>query len=829
MKRLLTSLLGAACFALNAQNLLNNADFQYLCGKLPADWGICLEDHPGSVELLPNEGPQKQNAVRLDLRDLVYYSQGGVRLAPGETYEIGAWVRTKDFHGSRSGVIVYNMGWFDEAGATPIPADTSGGWVKLSATITCPLPDSKRPGYFRNSPYYGFCIYATEAQGELDVASPFLIPLSEKAKEFSRPATSLRDNVRAVPLSPRLSELPSHNAVLDLYWPNAPEGKVRCTIISASQKPDERNVFEMKGEFADHRVKLTFPKLPAGPGILQLDVDQGTGDGFLPAGNYAVNVLAEPEPSEVRALNNLVSEISYRELEPGRYVFSFAEGGWMYLKSKAEEIRLDGNTLAGFDVEGSREFMCRIPAGNHEIRLDPAAGAPEALRRIPELLIYALDDPEFDGTFWEKYLLPQVNAPSMSFAWVPWKTGKELYARLLKTGRWFICNGGMHARKKYDPLQLAESFRNIRTLMYENCAFVYDELNPASHSSMITAFAEALWQLQKNDAPVYLWSEWGGRFLTPQYHANLISALSNSAGGRGRILAESYCRVWADEELMNRELARYRKTAAMVSRYYPTYTKNMEMITGGYLTPGGSILETSNPECDPKAALDRYFRMCAVDPEFEGLYGIGVYFIRDTDEELVRWIGKLLRHYGIEGQKELLSEKYGFQLKTEFLKNGDFTEGLEHWKTEGNVTAGRFENLGKMQGRQWGRGEVKEEKKNLGDSAALLPPGSSVIQTAQGLIPGRRYSVTGIVAAQDMLDSKNKGKKFQPELKVTVSGADQVEQLSTRARVGDFQVVKVLFTATGDTADVTFTALKEKPESMLLNFVSIRPYFTDEK
>ena len=134
MKRnLLIFLLAAVPFCLcRAQNLLNNADFQRLYDRYPMDWGKNLDGYPNAVELLPDQGPEKQNAVRLDLRELESYGQGGLRLVPGETYEIGAWVRTKDFCCSRSGIIIYNYGWFAESGAKPIPADTNGEWVKLS-------------------------------------------------------------------------------------------------------------------------------------------------------------------------------------------------------------------------------------------------------------------------------------------------------------------------------------------------------------------------------------------------------------------------------------------------------------------------------------------------------------------------------------------------------------------------------------------------------------------------------------------------------------------------------------------------------------------------
>ena len=237
MKQILTlTLFAAVLFVCRAQNLLNNTDFRHVYGQYPMDWGTNLDGYSHAVELLQDQGPQKENAVRLDLSEMEFYGQGGLRLVPGEQYEIGAWVRTKNFQSNRSGVVIYNLGWFGEAGAKPIPADTNGEWVKLSATITCPKPDTKKPGYFYNSHIYAFCIYATQVNGLVDFASPFLIPVSEKAKEFSRRGTSLLDNVRVVPVSPRLTEIPSQNAVIEFFWPNTPEGQILCKIKGVTVK-----------------------------------------------------------------------------------------------------------------------------------------------------------------------------------------------------------------------------------------------------------------------------------------------------------------------------------------------------------------------------------------------------------------------------------------------------------------------------------------------------------------------------------------------------------------------------------------------------------------
>ena len=97
------------------------------------------------------------------------------------------------------------------------------------------------------------------------------------------------------------------------------------------------------------------------------------------------------------------------------------------------------------------------------------------------------------------------------------------------------------------------------------------------------------------------------------------------------------------------------------------------------------------------------FRQLATVPEYAGLYGIMVYKSRYADEESMRWCGRLFRHYGIEGNSDLLSDRYGYRYRLDYIKNGDFEDGLDGWSVSaaepGSMEVVEAEGVGHLIGR----------------------------------------------------------------------------------------------------------------------------------
>ena len=77
-----------------------------------------------------------------------------------------------------------------------------------------------------------------------------------------------------------------------------------------------------------------------------------------------------------------------------------------------------------------------------------------------------------------------------------------------------------------------------------------------------------------------------------------------------------------------------------------------------------------------------------------------------ADEEMYRWSHALLRHYVVEGQKEMLSKKYGFSYVPGHIENNDFADGLKGWTVneaeKGSVGTAYNKELNHRNQNRWG-------------------------------------------------------------------------------------------------------------------------------
>jgi hypothetical protein len=120
-----------------------------------------------------------------------------------------------------------------------------------------------------------------------------------------------------------------------------------------------------------------------------------------------------------------------------------------------------------------------------------------------------------------------------------------------------------------------------------------------------------------------------------------------------------------------------------------------------------------------------------------------------ADDEMYRWTFMLTRHYCIEGNKEMLSSRYGLKYLPGILENGDFNESFDGWKVEGKTTRETIYKFADKSEMRWcGKS---------GDTFAVLAkePGKTtrLSQTLKNLVPGRTYSLDVVCFnAQDARD-----------------------------------------------------------------------------
>ncbi|NOZ22390.1 MAG: hypothetical protein GXP25_15020, partial [Planctomycetes bacterium] len=251
---------------------------------------------------------------------------------------------------------------------------------------------------------------------------------------------------------------------------------------------------------------------------------------------------------------------------------------------------------------------------------------------------------------------------------------------------------------------------------------------------------------------------------------------------------------------------------------------------------------TSNvcPTVDFKVHLDMQLQALATDPLLFGLYGVQPYRSNYVDEEMLRCMGKMLRHYCIEGKTERLwKDPY---LLTH-IKNPDFKEGLKYWQVQAaekdGIIARTVSGYGRMQGRYPASAK--------GDTVCILKRSAKapnvLAQEIRNLQPGRMYSLKLVEADHGDLVQRT-SRRAKHVLSIRVDGADVAkgafQDLYYNARGPKYFMGKnrywmnyhyLQFRATGPTARLTITDWKDDKtpggpvgQELMVNWIEVQPY-----
>ena len=115
------------------------------------------------------------------------------------------------------------------------------------------------------------------------------------------------------------------------------------------------------------------------------------------------------------------------------------------------------------------------------------------------------------------------------------------------------------------------------------------------------------------------------------------------------------------------------ETMRRFNTYFPNAAAGTGIIFGNFNQIPIISLE-HDPAVDFKYFLDMQVNLIANSPDFKDLATTGYWGTYYGDEEMVRWSFKLMRHYAVEGRKDMLSARYGFTYNPGFIKNPDFAE-----------------------------------------------------------------------------------------------------------------------------------------------------------
>jgi len=210
-------------------------------------------------------------------------------------------------------------------------------------------------------------------------------------------------------------------------------------------------------------------------------------------------------------------------------------------------------------------------------------------------------------------------------------------------------------------------------------------------------------------------------------------------------------------------------------------------------------------------------------------------------------VGKLYRHYAIEGRTELLTTD---PLFLTHLENADFEKQLEGWTLhaaeEGSIAARSFPRYGRIEGRYMGLGRPADPE-HIGDTFLWMKRSAqgpnTFSQPIKNLQPGRLYSLKMFTCDyQDLASPRKKTQEAAQQFmgNVTLEGVDVDAKRSFREAYASnpeppipvwITYHWIIFRAKSATAQLTVSdwianepATETFGQEQTFNFLELEPY-----
>jgi hypothetical protein len=321
-----------------------------------------------------------------------------------------------------------------------------------------------------------------------------------------------------------------------------------------------------------------------------------------------------------------------------------------------------------------------------------------------------------------------------------------------------------------------------------------------------------------------------------------IRALINSSC---RIALERYLHEMSSEKGSQEALETLALGIADWEAKEPGAKRQMVITFGLFSMPPGGLNKL--PNVDYHVWMDQQMNVVANHPLLAGIGGLEWWTSLQADEETVRFVGKLYRHYAIDGRTDLLTRDPLFM---NHLKNADFQNGLEVWTFRpaeaGTIKARTFPRYGRIEGRYMGLGRPADPE-HIGDAFLWMKRSAkgpnSFSQTIKNLEPGRLYSMKMFSCDyQDLVSPKPKARDEATSFigKVVLEGVDVDPKRSFTEMYASNPEPRIpvwityhwkVFRAKGTTGKVIvldWPNEKEAPsafgQEQTFNFLEIQPY-----
>lgn len=634
-------------------------------------------------------------------------------------------------------------------------------------------------------------------------------------------------------------------------------GLLRLALV-ARESGKEVLVRELKSPATRQTVDLDVAALPWGAYELVASFHDAAGKEWART-SRAVPILPQ-NGHRPRVLNNFVTELlnmAGRGPADGRVEFMNPREGWVWFRASGPcAVRLSGEQILSIGVGGgTAEAMRLLPAGRHAIEV---TGAPGELmvRAIPALVYNVYPSTPmiqpFGANTWErlgKHMLPNCNMIEGQVF------GTDEHREWTSQGKKWLASvqaPGLMDEKNWPEEKLLDLWLNPgRSTAHAERPGIeiakvsgvqVDEYYPGAKSvraELAEATALSLARLSEDAA-------YAGKFWIPFFAGKYGASdplFMRVLLGSGWPFAEEVYIGEMPTETENRQSMRSRLID--VARAYEK--ADPDCIRRMIFTPMYAYLPycTANrcPGADFRVHLEMQLQMLASEPPFFGLWGVQPYRSNYVDEETLHCMGRLLRHYCIEGKTESL---FGAPYELAHLKNPDFESGLASWDIaaaeDGAIHAGKFAGYGQAQGRY--------PATTFGDTFACMRRDAKrpnvLKQQLAELEPGKLYSVKLI--SGDYGDLKaGRTRKERLALSIRVEGAGPPTQEFNHSFPGargpkPFTREKpfwmtyhwLRFRATATTANLRISDWAKEGEpggtigqETMVNFVEVQPVLDD--
>ncbi|HTA30482.1 MAG TPA: hypothetical protein VK731_08345 [Candidatus Cybelea sp.] len=504
----------------------------------------------------------------------------------------------------------------------------------------------------------------------------------------------------------------------------------------------------------------------------------------------AEGVAAMPEN---RKLNNLVELLLDIAPATGAQSCSFVRpsAGWIFISfttrgDGAVQLTLDKATAGEVPIYPSatdgptREAMHYISQGAHTLQIEgQGAAAIEHLtvKAIPELIYCGLGfEPRFkaygpyDLNFLKRDILPNITTTIIPNGLKLANSDIEDWHR---QGKRYIVEVGINPEAK-----TADEHAAYWTSFFTNSPFIdgiiIDEfiVNRPISEWMPVVKPERRVRFDAERASYELYAEAFQKIHADTRFTNkLIYAYVGGSGkklnqeivGTNAIRSLLHCGYFVSPERYLHEMSSEKGSKEALREFVegladwqakePGIKKQMIVTFGLFSTPFISL--NKQPNVDYHVWMDQQMNLVANEPSLAGLAGLNWWTSLVADEETVRFVGRLYRHYAIEGKTNLLTTD---PLFLSHIQNADFEQGTDSWNLHpaetGSIEAKSHPRYGRVEGRYMGLISPPDPE-HIGDTFLCMRRSekgpNTFSQTIKNLQPGRLYSLKMMVCDYDDL------------------------------------------------------------------------------